>query len=62
MPIIDGPRISSCACVFTLLHSSIACHKIRGINLKERKKRKYLSKLERGFVQRIEKIDKKTDP
>ena len=28
-----------CACVFALLHSSIACHKLLGINLKERKGR-----------------------
>ena len=30
--------LSCSVCVFALLHSSIACHKLFGINLKERKK------------------------
>ena len=32
--------LSCCVCVFALLHSSMACHKLLGINLKEKKERK----------------------
>ena len=31
--------LSSCVCVFELVHSSIACHKLFGINLIEKKKK-----------------------
>ena len=33
--------LSCCVCVFKLLHSSIACDKLFGINLKDRKKVTY---------------------
>ena len=32
--------LSCCVCVFALLHSSIACHKLYGINLKEKEEEK----------------------
>ena len=35
--------LSCCVCVFALLHSSISCHKLFGINLKERKKKSVLT-------------------